>query len=123
MATGSIAAFGRLGELKYGPAAVMGQYRFAGMGAIEPYVGGGLAVMYVFEDNDGSATNLEVGNAAGPALQVGAQVMVSDRFGFFVDYKKAWFDTESSGQLGGAPFTAEIQVDPSFLHAGLAFRF
>ena len=122
MATGPIAPFGRLGELKYGPAAVMGQYRFTGMGAIEPYVGGGLAVMYVFEDNDGSATNLEVENAAGPALQVGAEFMFSPRFGVFVDYKKAWFDTEASGNLAGAPFNAEIQVDPSFLHGGIAFR-
>ena len=59
----------------------------------------------------------------GPALQVGAEFMVGPRWGFFVDYKKAWFDTDSSGQLGPAPFEAEIQVDPSFLHAGVAFRF
>jgi outer membrane protein len=123
MGAGSLAAAGKLGELNYGPAAVMAQYRFAPMGAFQPYVGAGVAVMYVFGDDDAAATNLEVENAAGPALQVGAEYMLNERFGLFIDYKKAWFDTEGSGNLGAVPFTADIQVNPAFLHAGVAFRF
>jgi len=123
MATGTIAPYGKLGELQYGPAALMGQYRFNQFGAFQPYVGGGVAVMFVFKDDDAAATNLEVDNAAGPAVQVGAEWMLNDRFGLFVDYKKAWFDTSASGNLGALPFTADIQVDPAFLHGGLAIRF
>jgi outer membrane protein len=79
--------------------------------------------MYVFGDDDAAATNLEVENAAGPALQVGAEYMLNERFGLFIDYKKAWFDTEGSGNLGAVPFTADIQVNPAFLHAGVSIRF
>jgi hypothetical protein len=79
MGAGSLAAAGKLGELNYGPAAVMAQYRFAPMGAFQPYVGAGVAVMYVFGDDDAAATNLEVENAAGPALQVGAEYMLNER--------------------------------------------
>jgi outer membrane protein len=120
---GSLAPFGKLGELHYGPAALTGQYHFTQFGAFQPYVGGGVAVMFIFADDDAAAANLEVDNAAGPAVQVGADWMLNDRWGLFVDYKKAWFDTSASGVLGGAPFTADIQVDPSFLHGGVSFRF
>jgi len=122
-ATGSLAAFGKLGELQYGPAALTAHYHFNRFGAFQPYVGGGVAVMFVFADDDAAATNLEVDNAAGGAVQVGADWMLNDRWGLFVDYKKAWFDTSASGNLGGGPFEAEIQVDPSFLHAGATYRF
>ena len=120
---GTLAGAGRLGELNYGPAALTGHYHFSQFGPFQPYVGGGLAVMYVFSAEDGSATNLEVENAVGPAVQVGANYMLSERVGVFVDYKKAFFDTESTGLLGPVPFVADIQVDPSFLHAGVSFRF
>jgi len=120
---GSLAPAGKLGELQYGPAAVTAHYHFNRGGAFQPYVGAGVAVMVVFKDDDGAATNLEVGNAVGPALQVGADWMFNERFGAFIDYKKAFFSTESTGNLGPAPFTADIQVDPAFLHAGLSVRF
>ena len=120
---GSLAPIGKLGELYYGPAALTGHYHFNQFGRFQPYLGGGLAVMYVFGDDDAAATNLEVENAAGPAVQVGVNYVISDRVGVFADYKKAWFDTEATGNLGPAPFVADIQVDPSFLHAGVSFRF
>jgi outer membrane protein len=122
-ATGSIAPYGKLGELQYGPAALMGQYRLTQFGAFQPYVGAGVAVMFVFKDDDAAATNLEVDNAVGPAVQAGAEWMINERFGLFLDYKRAWLDTSASGNLGPMPFTAEIQVDPSVLHGGVAIRF
>ena len=120
---GSLAFAGKLGELQYGPGAVTAHYHFNRAGRFQPYVGAGFALMVVFKDDDGAATNLEVENAAGPAVQVGADMMFNDRVGVFVDYKKAFFSTEGTGNLGPAPFVADIQVNPSFLHAGLSVRF
>ena len=120
---GTLAPVGKLGEIQYGPAALMAQYHLTQFGAFRPYVGGGVAVMFMFKDDDAAATDLEVDNTAGAALQVGAEWMVSDRFGLFFDYKKAWFDTKATGNLGGAPFVADIAVDPAFLHGGVAIRF
>lgn len=120
---GTLAGAGKLGELQYGPGAVTAQYHFNRDGRFQPYVGAGFAMMVVFKDDDGAATDLEVENAVGPALQVGADLMFSERFGIFFDYKKAFFDTEATGNLGPVPFTADIQVDPAFLHGGLTVRF
>ena len=120
---GSLAFAGKLGELQYCPGAVTAQYHFNRAGRFQPYVGAGVALMVVFKDDDAGATNLEVENAAGPAVQVGADMMFNERFGVFVDYKKAFFDTEATGNLGITPFTADIQVNPSFVHAGLSVRF
>ncbi|MBW3617079.1 MAG: outer membrane beta-barrel protein [Proteobacteria bacterium] len=120
---GALAFAGKLGELQYGPGALTAHYHFNRQGRIQPYVGVGVALMVVFKDDDAAATDLEVENAAGPAVQLGADLMFNDRFGAFIDYKKAFFDTEATGRLGPAPFTADIQVDPAFLHAGLSVRF
>lgn len=124
---GVLAPFGKLGELHYGPAALTAQYHFNPGGQFDPYVGAGVAVQYNFADDDAAAVDLEVENAGGPAVQVGATLMFNDRFGAFVDYKKAFYDTEASGRLltpmGPAPFTADVQVNPSFLHGGLVYRF
>lgn len=124
---GSLAAFGKLGELHYGPAAVMGQYHFNPRSQLDVYVGAGFALQYNFADDDGAAVDLEVENAGGPAVQVGAEMMFNDRWGAFVDYKKAFYDTEATGSLltpmGPVPFKADVQVDPSFLHGGLIYRF
>jgi outer membrane protein len=124
---GVLAPFGKLGELKYGPAALTGQYHFNPTGRFNPYVGAGVALQYNFADDDGAAADLEVDNAGGPAIQFGAELMFSPRVGAFVDYKKAFYSTEARGQLltpnGPIPFTADIQVDPAFLHGGIVYRF
>lgn len=124
---GTLAAFGKLGELHYGPAAITAQYHFNPAGQFDVYVGAGLAVQYNFADDDGAAVDLEVENAGGPAVQVGGTYMFNDRVGFFADYKKAFYDTEATGRLltpqGPVPFTADVTVDPTFLHTGLVYRF
>jgi len=124
---GTLEPFGKLGELNYGPAAATVHYHFNPGGRFNPYVGAGFAFQYNFADDDAAATELEVENAGGPAVQVGAEVMFSPRFGAFVDYKKAFYDTEASGNLqtpmGPVPFTADVRIDPAFLHGGLVYRF
>jgi outer membrane protein len=120
---GSLAPMGRLGEITYGPSALTAHYHFTGMGAFRPYVGGGVSYMHVFDTEDGTVSNLEVENTYGPAVQVGAEYMFTDRIGAFVDFKKAWFSTESTGSLGPAPVRGDIQLDPAVVHGGLSFRF
>lgn len=124
---GTLEPFGKLGELRYGPGAIAVQYHFNPSGQFNPYVGAGVALQYNFADDDAAAVDLEVENAGGPAVQVGAELMFNERFGAFVDYKKAFYGTEASGRLltpgGPVPFTADVQVDPTFLHGGLVYRF
>ena len=126
-AAGSLQGLGRVGDIKGGPAAVTAHYHFNRAGRFQPYVGAGLAFLYVFETEDGALTNLEVENTAGPAIQIGANYMVGERWGVFGDFKKAWFSTETTGTLltpmGPAPVVADAQLDPAVLNAGVIWRF
>lgn len=122
-AAGSLEGLGKLGEITYGPAAVTAHYHFNPEGRLRPYAGGGVSFMYVFDEEDGLLTDLNVENTIGLAVQAGAEYMFTDRLGAFVDYKKAFFSSESTGNLGGAPIQADVQLDPAVVHAGLSFRF
>ena len=120
---GTLTGLGRDGDILGGPAAVTAHYHFNRQGRLQPYLGAGMAFMYVFDTTDGVVTDVEVDNAAGPAVQAGVNYDVNARWGAFVDYKKAWFTTEARGFLGGAPIRADIQLDPAVWNAGVFWRF
>ena len=123
MAAGSLAGLGRAGSVTGGPAAVTAHYHFNRQSAFQPYVGAGVAFLYVFDTEDGALVDVEVDNTIGPAVQIGANYFVSERWGVFADFKKAWFSSESRGSLGGAPVVADVQLDPAVWNAGVIWRF
>jgi outer membrane protein len=98
-------------------------YHFMNLGRLQPYVGLGPAFMYVFDDKDGAMSRLHINNTVGVALQAGADLMITDRWGVFVDVKKAFLRTEATGYLGPAPVKAQVTLDPLVLHTGLNLRF
>jgi outer membrane protein len=59
----------------------------------------------------------------GVAFQVGADYMITDNWGVFVDVKKAILRTEATGFLGPAPIRADVKLDPLVLHTGVTYRF
>ena len=120
---GSLSSLGRAGSVLGGPMSITGHYHFNRAGSFQPYIGAGVAFMYVFDTEDAALTDLEVDNAAGPAVQVGANYFVGERWGVFADYKKAWFSTEARGNLGPAPVVADVQLDPAVWNAGVVWRF
>ena len=126
MNAGSLAALGRAGSVTGGPASVTAHYHFNRQSAFQPYVGGGVAFLYVFDTEDGALTDLEVDNTIGPAVQIGANYFIGERWGVFVDFKKAWFSSESRGAapaFGGAPVVADVQLDPAVFNGGVLWRF
>src|SRR3712207_3799795 len=86
-------------------------YHFMGLGRLQPYVGLGPAFMYVFDEKDGVMSHLRVQNAAGFAFQVGADLMVTEHWGVFVDVKKAILRTEAKGVYGGVPVNADVKLE------------
>jgi len=120
---GTLASVGTAGKMTGGPAGIFVQYHINRGGMIQPYVGAGGALLLVFGTNDGVLTNLHAKSAVGPAVQVGADVMFNDRWGAFVDVKKAWIKTTATGMLGPAPVRARVTVDPLVPHAGVAYHF
>jgi outer membrane protein len=98
-------------------------YHFSGLGRLQPYIGAGPAFMYVFDDKDGIMGDLKIGHTVGFAVQIGADYMITDRWGIFVDVKKAILRTDATGSLGVAPVSADIKLDPLVVHTGVTFRF
>jgi outer membrane protein len=123
MGKGALAGLGRLGTTTYGPTTLTAHYHFTGMGRFQPYIGAGPTFMVVFGSKDGALSNLKVNNAVGFALQIGADYMVTDKWGVFVDVKKAFLKTTATGTLGGAGTKSSVTLDPLVVHTGVTYRF
>lgn len=64
---GTVAPLGQLDEVKYAPAMLTGTYSFD-LGAIKPYIGGGIAYIHVLESKDGAVAGLDVKSRFGGVL-------------------------------------------------------
>ncbi|MCJ2009597.1 OmpW/AlkL family protein [Methylobacterium sp. J-092] len=122
-AAGTIAPLGRLGSIVYGPTTATLQYHVLGFGRLQPYVGIGPAVLFVFSEKDGAAQRLRVDSSVGVVGQIGANYMFDAHWGIFGDVKAAWLGTEARGFLGPVPIKAEVRLDPVTFSAGLIHRF
>jgi outer membrane protein len=123
MASGTLAGLGEAGQMTGGPAGVLAQYHFKPDGRLDPYVGAGVAFLVVFDTSDGSLSNLKANSAVGPAIQAGADYKLNDKYGVFVDVKKAWVGTVAKANLGPIPVRAKVKIDPIVFNAGLTYRF
>lgn len=120
---GALAPFGKLAETTYGPATLTAQYRPIRTGPVQPYVGAGAAYMLIFSTTDAAFRDVEIDNDLSPALEAGADIMFTKRYGVFVDVKKAFLRTETRGTFGGAPVVGQVKLDPWCFSAGLVARF
>ncbi len=66
---GTLAPYGTLGKIRYGPVVLTAHYHFAGLGRLRPYVGGGAVFLLIFDNRDAAVTQLRVQNHWGAALQ------------------------------------------------------
>ena len=120
---GSLAAAGSAGKITGGPAGVFLEYHPVRSGRIQPYAGAGVAFLIVFGTKDGALSDLTAKSSAGPAIGGGVDLMVNDRWGAFLDVKKAWVGTIAKGSLGGVPVKADVRVDPMVYNVGVAYHF
>jgi outer membrane protein len=121
--TGPLAGL-TLGKVTYGPAVAAVQYNLTTFGPkFKPYVGLGVNYTIVLNNKDGAVQNLRVKSPVGVTFQGGAETMISDRIGLFVDAKKILLDTTARGTVGGAPASAKIDINPLIVTGGISFHF
>lgn len=128
---GTAAAFGKLAEVKYGPSALTVQYQPLTTGWFRPYVGLGATYMIMFSTKDSILTNVDMENDLAPVVELGADLMVNDGYGFFVEAKKGWLETTATGNvspaagppLAGAPVVGQAEIGPMVYSLGAVFRF
>jgi outer membrane protein len=110
---GSAAALGKLSQVSYGPSALTVQYHPWDDGFFRPYVGFGVSYLHFFHSSvAGVMLDTHLTNDVAPIVQAGSDFMVTDRFGFFVDVKKAWLETTATGTLFGAPVVGVAPIHP-----------
>ncbi|GAA0867523.1 hypothetical protein GCM10009116_00700 [Brevundimonas basaltis] len=127
---GTAAAFGKLAEVQYGPSALTVQYQPWNDGWFRPYVGVGATYMIIFSTKDSILTDAEMDDDIAPVVEVGADVMVTDGYGFFIEYKRGWLETTATGNVsavvpgfGGSPVSGDAKIGPNVWSAGATFRF
>ena len=120
---GSIGQVGRLGSIITGPTTITVQYHFLEFGRLQPYVGIGPAVNFVFSEKDRAVRDLKVDTSVGVVGQIGANYMLDEHWGIFADVKAAWLGTRTHGFLGSAPIKADVRLDPVVVSTGIIYRF
>ena len=120
---GTLAPYGTLGSVRYGPLFLTGIYHLPQWRRFRPYVGGGGAYAIIFKNYDGSVTNLKVDGAWGSAVQAGVEYRLSKSWGVFGDYKRLWIKFNGHGMLGPAPVAGTVTVRPDMVSAGFRYQF
>lgn len=120
---GTIGALPKLGRVTYGPTAFTLQYHPVRHGRIRPYVGAGLSYMIVFDTDDGAFQDLKAGNDFAAAFEVGTDLMITHRWGLFLDLKRALLRPVSTGTFNGAAVVGQTRLDPWAFSGGAVVRF
>ncbi|MGH6853752.1 MAG: OmpW/AlkL family protein, partial [Methylocella sp.] len=119
-------AFGSnlIGSVRYGAAVALLQYHFTQFGAVQPYAGAGAGyVLNLGNISDGILTNFTWDQNFAFVLQGGADWMLTENWGVFVDGKKLFYSTDAQGFSGAVPFRAHVQLDPWVASAGITFKY
>jgi outer membrane protein len=56
-------------------------------------------------------------------IEAGVEIMVSERWGFFVEAKRAFLNTEARGSFAGMPVVGQVGLGPWGGSAGISLRF
>ena len=120
----SHSAAGALGSTWVLPPTITAQYHFTPDAKFSPYVGAGLNYsMFYNEKGAAGITDLKVDGGIGYALQAGFDYWFDDHWGANVDVKKLFLNIDAKLNAGGTPVTADIDLDPTILGAGVSYRF
>jgi len=120
---GSLAGLPNLGNDTFSIFTATGTFHPFRDGPVSPYFGAGVAFQKTWSNEDVFAQNLDVHDAFGPVIQGGVDVRIADRFGVYLDAKKAFYKANASGDLGPTHIDAKAELDPLILQAGALIRF
>ena len=111
-----------LGDAWILPPTLTLQYHFTPDNKFSPYLGAGVnySIFYA-EDAATGFHDLDIGNGVGFALQAGSDYWINDHWGVNLDVKKLWLNIDASVNTGAV--TADIDLDPWIIGAGVSYRF
>lgn len=117
-------AAGKLGTAWILPPTLTLQYHPMPNNQFSPYVGAGLNYsLFYGEDSASGVTGLKVDGGVGYALQAGTDIWIDEHWGFNFDVKKIYLDVDAKMNLGATPVSADVDLDPWVIGAGVSYRF
>ena len=87
------------------------------------YVGGGISYVFQYETIDGFSENLDIDNNAAGVVQLGVERRLNQKISLYADAKKAFYDTQSFSNSGGATVIGDIRADTTALTFGFRYDF
>ncbi len=121
-----------LGKLLPAVVPITAVYHFTQLGALQPYLGGGIAPSFELGFQDGFNTGGSFGPTVGLVAQAGSEYMFNRNWGVFLDVKKlfTWSTGKSTGfdlgpPIGAIPGAATIKTtfQPWLFSTGVTYRF
>ncbi len=121
-----------LGKLLPGDVPITAVYHFTQLGALQPYLGGGIVPSFELGFQDGFNTGGSFGPTVGLVAQAGSDYMFNRNWGLFLDVKKlfVWSTGKSTGfdvgpPIGTIPGAATIKTtfQPWSFSTGVTYRF
>ncbi len=133
---GVLGGAGKLGETKHLPPTLSFQYHFLPNQAVRPYAGLGLNYTIFFDSSTtatldnalGGPSSLNIKDSFGLALQLGADVALTDAIFFNVDLRYIQIEADARIRTdlpNGSRLTSRIKsdLDPWVFSAAVGFRF
>ncbi len=150
---GALQGLGKLGDTRHLPPVLSLQYHFVPAGSFRPYAGLGLNYTYFFKESAsdtlhqgiigtanaalgtqyaGGSTRLSINDSFGVALQLGADIQLTNRI--FLNLDLRWIDIEADARIrtstidaGGNPVVLDSRIkadlDPWVFSTTLGFSF
>lgn len=118
-----------LGSVWLLPPTLTAQYHFytSDEKVFKPYVGAGLNYTLFYNEKSGDVAGISYDNALGYAVQLGFDLMISDKFFINVDAKRLFLNTDvtvdASNLAPGLSIPAEVDIDPWLLGFGIGMKF
>ncbi|SFK50747.1 OmpW/AlkL family protein [Methylocapsa palsarum] len=116
-----------LGSTRWGPAMALLQYHATQFGAFQPYAGIGAVYLLNFGNiSDGILVrNFGIDQTWGFALQAGADYMLTQNLGVYVDVKKLWLQTTGTGTVitTNIPIRVRVDLNPWVVGTGVTVKF
>jgi outer membrane protein len=110
-----------LGDLWILPPAVTVTYRWNPRGDLQPYVGAGAQVVLPYAVNNPPGLDIDYGIAAGPTLQAGFDMFVTENLLVNVDVKRSFMDINVDiDPIGLDP---DVDLDPWVVGFGVGWKF
>lgn len=112
-----------LGKVSLLPPTLLLQYHFLPDERVRPYAGAGINyTIFYNEDAPGGAVNsIDYDDSFGWALQAGVDVALGEGWFANIDVKKLFLNTDVS--INGGAITADVDIDPWLVGAGIGYRF